>query len=167
MNYDDRKNLATRHLTTYGRSRAVRWDRCDYSGDEIIHTTIRANGGTPFLNETLAEVVCSNVSFYSDKMSFRLFGHCLMPDHLHVLLSPNCGGRTLGDWLQAFKSFTTNRFIGLGGTPPLWQRSAHDHICREGETAESVLRYILENPVRAGLVDDWKKWKWSRCFIEL
>ena len=36
----------------------------------------------------------------------------------------------------------------------LWQEGFHDRILRDNDPTEGVVRYILENPVRAGLVDD-------------
>jgi len=162
-----RSKTPLRDLTTYGASRAVRWDRCDYSGDEIIHVTIRADSGTPFTEEATAKLVCENVEHYCRKLRFRLFGFCVMPDHLHVLLSPNAAGHALEDWLKAFKSYTTNRYQKNHTVKRLWQRSAHDHVCRSCESAEAVLRYIAENPVRKGLVKDWRHWPWTKTYIEI
>jgi REP element-mobilizing transposase RayT len=90
-----------------------------------------------------------------------------MPDHPHTLLSPADSETPLGKWLFAFKNYTGRIFANAGGTPPLWQRSAYDHVCRSDETPETVLAYIVDNPVRAGLVDGWREWPWTRIFIEL
>jgi REP element-mobilizing transposase RayT len=154
-------------LKTWGRSRAVRWDKYDYASDANVHLTICANHGEPFHDRALAQVVCHSVEFYCRKLGYHLFGYCLMPDHLHVLLSPADSGTAIGQWLRAFKSYTSRMHANAGGEAPLWQRSAHDHVCREDETAETVLRYMAENPVRRGLVEDWRKWPWTRVFVEL
>jgi hypothetical protein len=37
-----------------------------------------------------------------------------------------------------------------------WQKDFFDHILRKDESLPSVIRYILENPVRKGLVSDWR-----------
>ena len=151
---------------TYRDSRSVRLDNFNYATDIPIHLTLCAPAAV--LNETrLAQVICGSVEFCSAKMGYRLYGYCLMPDHLHVLLSPGVSGQSIDRWLHDFKSFTTNRFLKMGGSVPLWQRSAYDHICRKNETAEGVLTYIANNPIRRGLVVDWRKWPWTRVFIEL
>lgn len=155
------------HLTTYGRSRAVRLPECDYAGDEIIHVTVCARCGEPFRDHRLAQLVCESVEFYCRKLNYRLFGYCLMPDHLHVLLSPAGSGTPLGKWLMVLKNYTGRMLGDGGGTPPLWQRSAYDHVCREGETTEGVLAYIVNNAVRRGYVDRWQEWPWTRVFIEM
>ncbi|GMU23160.1 MAG: hypothetical protein AMXMBFR13_32430 [Phycisphaerae bacterium] len=122
---------------TYGQSRAVRLPDFDYSSDVPVHLTLWAPG--PLLVEPgLAQAICNSIEFCSRKMAYVLSGYCLMPDHLHVLVSPGASGQAIDHWLHDFKSYTTNRFMKLGGTPPLWQRSGYDHVCRENETAENV-----------------------------
>ena len=99
------KKTPLRDLRTLGASRAVRWDRCDYCGDEIIHLIIRAEAESPFNDPELAKIVCRSVETSAQFLKYELFGYCLMPDHLHVLVSPNSTGKVVGDWLQKFKSF--------------------------------------------------------------
>jgi len=79
------------------------------------------------------------VGFYCRKLRYRLFGCCLMPDHLHLLFSPAASGTPLAKWLLTFKNYTGRMFANAAGTPPLWQRSAHDHVCRDDETPETLL----------------------------
>ena len=156
-----------RDRTTFGRSHAVRHPECDYAGEIDVHLTLCAAVGKPFANAPLAQFVCGSVETASKLLSFSLYGLCLMPDHLHVLISPAQSGKSVGDWLRQFKGYTSHEYRSFGGTPPLWQRSAYDHVCREGETAEKVLTYIVNNPVRAGLVKGWQDWPWTTVLIDL
>jgi REP element-mobilizing transposase RayT len=167
MDRSVRGKTPLRELRTYGRGRAVRHPDSDYTGDVDIHVTICANQRQPFRDDHVAAMVCENVEFYCRKLAYRLYGYTLMPDHLHVLLSPAASERQLAYWLDVFKSYTTNRFHQLGYRGPLWQPSAHDHVCRDGETVEAVLTYIVNNPVRAGLVAHWQDWPWTNVFIEI
>jgi REP element-mobilizing transposase RayT len=160
-------NTPARELTAYGQGRAVRWERCDYVGNIDIHVTICAAKDVLFRDQALARMICENVEFYCRKLGYRLYGYALMPDHLHVLLSPADSGEPLSHWLDVFKSYTTHQYMKSGERPPLWQSSANDHVCREGETAETVMRYIADNPVRAGLVEKWQDWPWTKVFIEV
>lgn len=161
------KNVPIRQLRTYGRGRAVRLADYDYTVEAIVHLTLCADRGRPFEDAGLAEAVCSSVERCCELCTYVLFGLCLMPDHLHVLLSPGESGVAVRDWLRRFKSFTTNEFVKGGGDSPLWQRSANDHVCRREETAEQVLAYIIDNPVRGGLAERWQDWPWTRVFIKL
>jgi len=162
-----RQETPLRDLTTYRGTRAVRHPECDYRGDELIHVTIRAFAGKPFADADVARSACENVEFYCAKLGYELFGYCLMPDHLHVLLSPKNSGHSLAVWLDRYKSYTTHLFMKRTRQAHLWQRSAHDHICRDGETAEVVLTYIVNNPVRAALVECWRDWAWTKVFIRI
>ena len=162
-----RKKTPLRDLTTYGLSRAVRHPDCSYTADELIHATICADAGAPFTAPQLNRLVCDSVDFYCKQLRYRLFGYCLMPDHLHALLSPQNSGNPFALWLYKFKDYTGRMYGNGGGKPPLWQRSAHDHVCRDGETAENVIAYIVNNPVAAGLVERWPDWPWTKVLIEL
>ncbi len=162
-----RSKTPLRNLTTYGDGRAVRHPNCDYASDIDIHVTICADQGEPFRDDSVANMVVQNVEFYCRKLGYRLYGYCLMPDHLHVLLSPAKSGIPLAKWLDSFKSYTTHQFMKIGQKPPLWQQSGNDHVCRKEETAEIALRYIAENPVRKDLVRDWRDWPWTRVFIAI
>lgn len=152
---------------TFGTSRAVRHPQADYAADLDIHVVIAARAGRPFENTELACQVCRSVEVVCRQLGYRLYGYCLMPGHLHVLLSPGTSGVELKTWLQRFKSFTGHWAKRHQGIEGLWQRSCYDQVCREGETAERVLTYIMDNPVKEGLAEDWKAWPWSKVFVEI
>jgi putative transposase len=77
-----------------------------------------------------------------------------MPDHLHLLLvgeeySP------LTRFMKLFKQKSSFIFKKSHGDP-LWQKSYYDHVLRKEEALEEVALYIYNNPVRKGLVTDYK-----------
>ncbi len=81
-----------------------------------------------------------------------------MPNHVHVVarLFP---GQTLATVLHSWKSFTAKRanlILGLHGA--FWQREYYDHLLRNEEELERVVRYVADNPAKANL-KDWK-WVW-------
>ena len=95
---------------------------------------------------------------------FDLLAYCFMPDHVHLLVETEAEGNDLIRLIHRFKQRTgwwfRNRYAagglkasptGPSERPGLWQKSFHDHILRGEEAADEVIRYILENPVRAGL----------------
>ena len=73
-----------------------------------------------------------------------------MPDHLHVLLSPDRSGMSLGDLIGRIRGTTTNESWKLGWSGQLWQKRFYDHIVRKSEGVTEVARYIFENPDRKG-----------------
>lgn len=77
----------------------------------------------------------------------------VMPDHVHCLLRLD-GGQPLAAAVGAFKSGSARRLNrALGRKGPLWDRAYHDRALRSDDDLRSVARYIVANPLRAGLVD--------------
>ena len=81
-----------------------------------------------------------------------------MPNHVHVVVRLLPGNK-LADVVHSWKSFTAkraNELLGRSGS--FWQREYYDHLIRDEQELERAMRYVSENPVKAGL-RDWK-WVW-------
>jgi putative transposase len=104
-----------------------------------------------FNNSTYARALTDTLhkGLFADKT--KLYAYCLMPDHLHLLISPKEGN--LPDSISRWKSYTANRIKKLGHTSRCWQPSFYDHALRKEEEINSTAEYIVNNPVRAGLVN--------------
>ena len=87
--------------------------------------------------------------------------YVVMPDHLHFFCGQGGAAETvsLSRFVGGFKQWTAKRILrAMGLDAPLWQREFFDHLLRTPESYERKWRYVLENPVRAGLVvksEDW------------
>lgn len=84
----------------------------------------------------------------------------VMPDHVHLLVAPYDAytlDRVIGR-IKSASSYRINRMLERTG--PLWQRDSFDHIIRHDESLYEKRDYIANNPVRAGLVSDWREYKW-------
>jgi REP element-mobilizing transposase RayT len=97
--------------------------------------------------------------FYRTQGKLLIFAYCLMPAHLHILASPQ-GGANLSTVLGSYESYVTQLAWGYGLIGKLWQRSFYDHILRHNADAQAVIAYILNNPIKAGLVTCWQDWPW-------
>lgn len=73
-----------------------------------------------------------------------------MPDHLHVLLIGESEDADLCACVKRFKQLTGFAYKQLHQNR-LWQHGYHERVLRDDEATLAVVRYILENPVRAGL----------------
>jgi REP element-mobilizing transposase RayT len=75
----------------------------------------------------------------------------LMPEHLDWLLQPH--DATLGDVVRQMKSCSARAVnAGLARTGKVWQKGFHDRAVRVDENLRELARYVMANPVRAGLV---------------
>ena len=84
----------------------------------------------------------------------RLFAgiaYCFMPDHLHALVEGTRDDSDFKEFVRIFKQRSSYRWKRQMGTE-LWQRGFNDRVLRADEDMVTVARYLLNNPVRAGLV---------------
>ena len=94
-----------------------------------------------------------------DGRAYRLICYCLIPNHVHLLVYLPPGFPPLTATLQRLKGYTAlqaNKLLGRTGQ--FWQRESYDHLIRSAQELQSVVAYIAENPVKAGLVADWQQW---------
>jgi len=94
---------------------------------------------------------------------WTIYAAVLMGTHSHLLLlSSNGNSANLVPDLDAFKSYTgreANRLRQQSGR--FWARDTFDHWVRDAKAFDGYVRYIANNPVRAGLVNAWHNWRWT------
>jgi REP element-mobilizing transposase RayT len=89
----------------------------------------------------------------------------VMPDHVHLLLTPlrddDGWPYPLVDILQCLKSVTARRINKvMGKTGPVWEEESFDHVLRSDESLEEKREYIRRNAVKAGLVQEPEDYDW-------
>jgi REP element-mobilizing transposase RayT len=84
----------------------------------------------------------------------------VMPDHFHGLIELRKG--SLSELMQKTKSMSTKAVkLSTGRTTSLWQRGFHDRALRREEDLVKLARYVVANPLGAGLVEklgDYPLW---------
>jgi REP element-mobilizing transposase RayT len=95
-----------------------------------------------------------------------------MPNHVHLVCTPIQKDEreyySLSAIMHKIKRFTArdaNKILERTGD--FWQHENWDHVVRDDGEKKRIIAYILDNPIKAGLVDDWKRWKWMYCKYEL
>jgi putative transposase len=98
-----------------------------------------------------AELLKVTLFRYREQGRYALHGFAIMPDHLHVLITPaddqsveRCAQCIKGGFSHAVRE----QFRG-----EVWQAGFHEHRIRNNEDFRNQLEYIAQNPVRRGLVD--------------
>lgn len=100
----------------------------------------------------MVEIVEAKVFEYRDKGSYVVHRYVVMPEHLHIILTPG-------------KTTTLEKAVGLikGGSSfdigkavemkfPVWHEGFAEHLIRDQDDYASHVRYIDLNPVKSGLV---------------
>lgn len=105
-----------------------------------------------FTEATFTHVCISLLADIATDQHIAVLGYCFMPDHCHLLLRVD-GEVSLIDFVRTFKGRTTPVARTHGYPGSFWQRSFYDYLLRDADDEWKYLRYLLENPVRAGLID--------------
>jgi REP element-mobilizing transposase RayT len=91
---------------------------------------------------------------------YRLHSFVVMPNHVHMLVTPNVVSTKWLGPLKGFTAYEANRLLNRAGTP-FWQQESYDHVVRSEAGMERIRRYIENNPVKAGLVAVPGDFQWS------
>lgn len=127
-----------------------------------VFLTVRAAGQTrPFVSLPLNVAMIDVLLRERLRSGCSVYAYCLMPDHLHLLVSPAIDGRSVLDMLRRFKGASTRVAWPFVGTARLWQPRYFDRVLRSDEAVEKVAQYILDNPVRRGMVATQSDYAWG------
>ena len=95
---------------------------------------------------------------WATQPSWLVGRYVIMPDHVHLFCAPaDLVAEPLEPWVRFWKSFVTKNWQRPTKFP-IWQRDFWDTQLRNGESYDGKWEYVLDNPVRAGLVrrsEDW------------
>ena len=95
---------------------------------------------------------------------YDLHAWVIMPNHVHLLLTPQVNASNL---LRALKSTTAsgaNQLLNTTG-PPFWQDESYDHLVRNNDEFRNIQRYIENNPVKACLAATPEQYPWSSATL--
>jgi len=97
----------------------------------------------------------------------------VMPDHVHLIFTPLvdheameiCSLANIMDAIKGASAHKINQALGRKGR--VWQPESFDHVLRSSESLDVKIQYLLENPVRKGLVKEWADypWLWRKAFV--
>ncbi len=133
--------------------------------DNELHTL---NGPRWLAQPDIAAIVRDAMHQGVNERMYRLYAYTVMSNHVHVLLQPLEDAETgqpvpLARITQMLKGRTArfaNQKLGRTGHP-FWARESYDHWSRNENETRRIVAYILNNPVKAGLVTDSSAWPWS------
>jgi putative transposase len=124
-----------------------------YIGRNRYFVTVNVLDRQPaFTSAQLVETCRTHTQAAYLATGFGALTECYMPDHLHLLLEGLTGAADLRRCMKDLKQRTAFHVKRLHGRQ-LWQDGYHDRILRQDENVANYVDYIVQNPVRAGLVD--------------
>ena len=151
--------------------------------ESILH---QANHGPMWMrDERIAETVAENLRRL-DAKAYRLDAYSVMSNHVHTIFQPFVAETNLQEIKgKDGRSFFVSDYPGLSKimhsvkgrsarecniilarSGSFWEHESFDHVIRPGRF-DSTMRYVLNNPVKAGLAKHWRDWPWNYCRKEL
>lgn len=130
----------------------------------------------------VANILMRKLHEYHQKL-YDLHAYCIMPNHVHILINmATQWADKEGNWsdiipehyvpldkvMQLIKggsAFSIHKYLGKTGK--LWFKDSYDHYVRTEAEWLNITRYILQNPVKAGLASRWEDWPYRYCRPDL
>ena len=138
------------------RRKRIRLGPSAYGSSYVFSVTIATQGRGDIFRDISFGLDCIYILRVLRRESgCPIYAYCLMPDHVHLLVGTSAKTplpRFVGAWKS--RCYRAGRLRGY--VDPFWQRSFYDHAIRADEDLRVAARYVLANPVRAGLVSDFR-----------
>jgi len=133
--------------------------------DDELH---KSQSGPFWLKEDNVAEIVANAIHYHEGEWFDVEAYCIMPNHVHLVLTPyessQIADYILTKIMHNIKRNSANHANKvLGRTGSFWQHENYDHFARDESELERIIKYVLYNPVKANLVKEQQDWKWAYC----
>jgi putative transposase len=111
-------------------------------------TAVTCNRLCIFQRTTVADLFLSTVLRYREQGRFALHGYAIMPDHVHLLLTPAESIEKTAQLVKGGFSFAVRELY----KGEIWQSGYHAHRITDDADYANQLRYIANNPVRKNFI---------------
>lgn len=124
--------------------------------DQCLH-------GEKYLEHDPIRAIVADSLHRRDGQVYDLLAFCIMPNHVHAVFTPlekpDGTHHSLTEILHSLKRNSAKQAnIALGRAGPFWQDESYDHFVRDDAELDRIIKYVLHNPVKAGLVSEWTAW---------
>lgn len=116
-------------------------------------TWVTCGRATLFDEPPVVRLVLDNILRAAHEKQFDLVVSCFMPDHLHLIAEGLNDDADLKAFVKLAKQYAGYYYARADERAKLWQHGGHDHIIRDDVDLLDRMRYVVNNPVAAGLVE--------------
>jgi len=159
-----------RYFITYCLNNSIQRHSCDKllmrnktfsSIDNLLDC--RNKGDSYLLIPEIADC-CKETIHYPDGKDYKLICYCIMPNHVHLVFELLKSGKTVSKIMQSIKRISAYRSnIHLKRSGTFWQDESYDRLIRDDKELYFIIKYVLNNPVKAGLAIKWDEWRNTYC----
>ncbi|SDU58611.1 MULTISPECIES: REP-associated tyrosine transposase [Pseudomonas fluorescens group] len=146
-------------------SHRLRRGRCSEPGRAYLITVVVYQRRPIFTDWRIGRLLVAELKRAQDQQWVKSIAWVVMPDHLHWLVQlENASLERLMQTVKSRSTMTINR--ALNRTGAFWQTGYHDRAIRDNEDLRPYARYIIANPLRAGLVKKVADYPlWDACWL--
>ncbi len=161
-----------------GHERRAQYIACQQAYLERFDTQLAASVSGPFwLGDSAVASIVSDALAQRHGLDYTLHASTVMPNHVHMVFTTvgrdpaeegpperdaNVLHAPITHIIGHLKGSTARQCnLALERNGPFWQDESYDHVIRTPDELERIIWYVLENPVKAGLVRSWEDWKWT------
>jgi putative transposase len=135
-----------------------------YKGFYCYFITICASNRDPvFTNKIVVDYIIKILRSLAESYKYSVWAYCFMPEHLHLLLEGHSETSDLKRFISMFKQKTGFWYKRSYGKP-LWQINYYEHVLRREEDIRQIALYIIENPLRKKIVENYFDYPYSGSF---
>jgi REP element-mobilizing transposase RayT len=119
------------------------------------------NGNHWLKNDDIAKMIVDAIHFRDGKQ-YDLICYTIMSNHIHLVFTVLNEDINLYTILQRLKQFTAtqaNKILNKTGS--FWQEESYDRVVRNESELTRIISYVLNNPVKIGLVENWRDYPFS------
>jgi putative transposase len=117
-----------------------------------------------FVDRAVVDVALQQVLRACADEQFEIIAYCFMPDHLHLLAQGQSDASDCRRFIKRAKQFS-GFYYSKQFDAHLWQRYGFERVLRAEDETLVVAKYILANPVRAGLVVNPEDYAFSGSLV--
>lgn len=148
----------------------IYFKKCDDTLDKI-------RSGPVWLKDPEIALLVSNSIKHFDVTVYDLLAYTIMPNHVHQVFQLGEDhikeikkskdryknkSYPVTEILESIKKYTArraNKILDRRGR--FWERESYDHVVRNNKSLVRIVKYVLNNPVKAGLVELPEQWSWN------
>ena len=135
------------------RQKKHRLDRGLYIGTVCCSFTVCLKEKGSIFSDDVFDSLTNILLEEAKRNDCKMHAYVIMPDHIHLLVEGNSVESDVYRMIVTFKQ-KSNYWLSKNSTTRL-QKGFYDHILRAEEGIIKHVRYILNNPLRKGLVENW------------
>jgi REP element-mobilizing transposase RayT len=140
---------------------SIREKRIFKKYDELLDKGCPLEGAINLTSSQIAKINQQVIHQYDGK-DYSLVCYCIMPNHIHLvftLLEENRGISKIMKSIKGVSAREYNKLIGTSGI--IWQDESYDRLVRDENELFNVIKYVINNPVKANFISNWRMWKWT------